>query len=74
MCILLLLFLSLFGNGDIGLWTFSAVLSVSESCGLELTDEEAEVELDGVGVVGCETWVSTFFPDRSVWITLHWLI
>ena len=66
MCILLLLFLSLFGNGSTGLWTFSAVLSLSESRGLELTDGEAEVELDGVGVAGFETWLSTFFLDLSV--------
>ena len=54
MCILLLLFLSLFGNGATGLWPFSAVLSLSESCGLEL-DVEAEVELDGVIVADYET-------------------
>ena len=71
MCILLLLFLSLFGNGVIGLWTFSAVLSLSESFRLELIDGEAEVKLDGVGVTGCEIWLSTFFPDLIVWITLH---
>ena len=75
MCVLLLLFLSLFENGVIGLWTFSAVLSLSESCGLELIDGEAEVQLDGIGVAGCEkTWLSTFFPDLSAWTTLHWLI
>ena len=73
MCIILLLFLSLFGNGATGLWTFSAVLSLSESCELEL-DVEVEVELDRVGVAGCETWLSTFFPHLSVWTTLHWLI
>jgi len=38
----LLLFLSLFGNGAIGLLTFSAVLFLSESRGLELVDVEAE--------------------------------
>jgi len=71
MCILLLLFLSLFGNGSIGLWTFSAVLYLSESYGLELLDGEAEVELDGIGVAGCKIWLSTFFPNLSVWTTLH---
>ena len=65
MCILLLLFLSLFGIG---------VLSLSESRGLELTNGEIEVELDRVGVAGCETWLSTFFTDLSVWTILHWLI
>jgi len=77
MCILLLLFLSLFGNGAICLWTFSVVLSFSESRGLELA-VEAEAELDGVGVAGevdgYETWLSTFFLDLSVWTTLYWLI
>ena len=29
-------------------------------------DVEAEVELDGLGVAGYETWLSTFFPDLSV--------
>jgi len=67
----LLLFLSLFGNGAIGLWTFSAVLSLSESHGLELADVEAEVELDGVKVTDCETWLSTFYLDLSVWTNLH---
>jgi len=57
---LLLLFLSLFGNGAIGLQTLSAVF-LSESRELELADREAEVELEGVGVAGCETWLSTFF-------------
>ena len=55
MYILLLLFLSQFGNGVIGLWTFSAVLSLSESRGLELADAEAKTKLDGVRVAGCET-------------------
>ena len=55
MCMLLLLFLSLFGNAARGLWTLSVVLSLFESCGLELIDGEAEVELDGIGVAGCET-------------------
>jgi len=71
MCILLLLFLSLFRNGAIGLLTFSAVLFLSESHGLELVDVEAEVELDWVRVTGCETWLSTLFSDLSVWTTLH---
>ena len=50
------------------------VLSLSESRGLELTNGETEVELDGIGVVGCETWLSTFFIDLSVWTILDWLI
>jgi len=73
-CILLLLFLSLFGNGAIGSWTFSVVLSLSELHGLELTDGEAEVELDGIRVADYETWLSTFSPDLSVLTILHWLI
>jgi len=72
MCILLLLFLSLFWNGAIGLWTFSAVLFLFESHGLELIDGEVEIELDVVEVASCETWLSTFFSDLSVWTTLHW--
>jgi len=47
---------------------------LSESHGLELTDGAAKVELDGVGVAGYETWLSTFFLNLSVWTTLHWLI
>jgi len=54
---------NLFGNGAIGLWTFSTLLSLFESHGLELTDGEAEVELNGVEVASCETWLPTFFPD-----------
>jgi len=71
MCILLLLFVSLFGNDAIGLWTFSVVLSLSESHGLELPDVEAEAELEWIGVASYKTWLSTFFLDLSMWTTLH---
>ena len=47
------------------LMDFSVVLSLFESCGLEL-DVEAEVELDGIGVASYETWLSTFFSDLSI--------
>ena len=35
MCMFLLLFLSLFGNGATGLWTWSVIVSLSNVCGAD---------------------------------------
>jgi len=48
---------------------------------MEMYDYASEVgggELEGVdawvGFGGIDTWLSTYFPDRNIWTTLHWFI
>ena len=75
MCGFCLLFFSLFGNSTISLCTWLADVSFSDSSdwdGLELDEVNACVLLCWMGLGGIDTWLSTFFPDLNVWITLHW--
>ena len=70
-----LLFFSLLGNGTIGLYTWLVDLSISDSSGLEwlgLDEVDACVWLCWMELDGVDTWLSTFFSNLNVWMTLHW--
>jgi len=76
MCGFCLLFFSLFEYGTIGLCTWLADLSFSESSdwdGLELDEVNACMLSCWIGLGGKDTCLSTFFPDLNVWTILHWL-